>query len=49
MQLDLNEKQPKLEIMTAEADTLLEKIQRESREVVEPKKVQIQEEEAVAN
>lgn len=35
--------------MTVETDILMEKIQKESREVVEPKKAQIQEEEAIAN
>ena len=38
MQEDLNEKQPKLIQMTAETDELLAKIQKESDEVVEPKK-----------
>jgi len=35
--------------MTIETDLLMEKISKESREVVEPKKMQIQEEEAIAN
>jgi hypothetical protein len=35
--------------MTIETDLLMEKMQKESREVVEPKKTQIQEEEAIAN
>ena len=35
--------------MTVETDALYEKIQKESKEVVEPKKIQIQEEEAIAN
>ena len=41
MQQDLSEKQPRLEQMTIETDILMEKIQKESREVVEPKKQQI--------
>lgn len=49
MQQDLNDKQPKLAQMTIETDILMEKIQKESKEVVEPKKIQIQEEEAIAN
>jgi len=49
MQIDLNEKQPRLEEMTIETDALMVKIQKESKEVVEPKKIQIQEEEAIAN
>ena len=35
---DINEKQPKLRQMTIDAEELIEKIQRESEEVVEPKK-----------
>ncbi len=49
MQQDLNEKQPILEEMTIQTDMMMEKITKESNEVVEPKKIQIQEEEAIAN
>jgi len=49
MQINLNDKQPRLEQMTVETDALMVKIQKESKEVVEPKKIQIQEEEAIAN
>jgi hypothetical protein len=37
MQQEVNEKQPKLEEMTAEADVLMQQIKKESTEVVEPK------------
>jgi len=38
MQQDLNDKQPKLEQMTIETDQLMVKIEKEQREVVEPKR-----------
>jgi phosphoribosyl-ATP pyrophosphohydrolase len=41
MRQDLNEKQPRLEVMTEETDLLMKKIEEESREVVEPKQAQI--------
>lgn len=37
MKIDLSEKGPKLQEMSAEADRLLEQIQKESAEVVEPR------------
>ena len=49
MRQDLKEKQPRLQIMTQETDLLMQQIQRESEEVVEPKQAQIQEEETAAN
>ena len=49
MKEDLADKQPKLAQMTVETELLMQQIERESREVVQPKKVQIEEEEAVAN
>ena len=41
MQQEVNEKQPKLEEMTEEADLLMQQIKQESAEVVEPKQAQI--------
>lgn len=35
--------------MTVETEILMQKIEKESREVVAPKKIQIEEEEAIAN
>jgi len=49
MRQDLNEKQPRLEHMTQETDLLMQQIERESTEVVEPKQAVIQEEETAAN
>ena len=49
MQIDLNDKQPKLAQMTIETEILMLKIEKESREVVAPKKAMIEEEEAIAN
>ena len=47
MREDLKEKQPRLAVMTEEADVLMQQIEKEQREVVGPKQAQIQQEEAV--
>jgi dynein heavy chain len=49
MQEDITRKKPILEEMTIEAEALMAKIKKESEEVVQPKKKQIEEEEDIAN
>jgi dynein heavy chain len=48
MQRDIEEKQPLLAVMTQETDVLMVQIEKEQREVVAPRQVLIQQEEAVA-
>lgn len=49
MRQDLNEKQPRLEVMTRETELLMQQIERESTLVVAPRQAQIEAEEASAN
>ena len=49
MQIELNEKQPQLEEMERKTDLLVKELQEQATNVVEPKKMIIQEEEERAN
>ena len=49
MQQDINEKQPKLEEMQVNTEHLMKELQHKAVNEVEPKRIQIREEEQLAN